>query len=160
MRWFVSQTSLQTQKSHKNLTTNGIQGSCHRLSKGFCILLVGKVQTIHLTVVSPLVKGRCGLVVFQSTYDCTVNDHLKQYKTIAIIDVQLKNWFFSTRNSVQIKTFFSGKTVNTKVIREMSPIFVFLFQFSILILFKCHQPVNTEICLHDYTTFRNFQYIQ
>ena len=94
MKWFVSQTSLQTQKSHKNLTANGIQGSCHRLSKGFCILLVGKVQTIHLTVVSPLVKGGCGLVIFQSTYDCTVNDHLKQNKSIAIIDVQLKKLFF------------------------------------------------------------------
>ena len=122
MKWFVSQTSLQTPKSHKNLTAYGIQGSCHRLSKGFCILLVGKVQTIHLTVVSPLVKGRCGLVVFQSTYDCTVNDHLKQYKSIAIIDVQLKKLFFQ----YQYWYFFSGNTVNTKVIREMPPIFCFL----------------------------------
>lgn len=105
MRWFVSQTSLQTQKSHKNLTAYGIQGSCHRLSKGFCILLVGKVQTIHLTVVSPLVKGRCGLVVFQSTYDCTVNDHLKQYKSIAIIDVQLKKLIF------QYQKFCSNQNV-------------------------------------------------
>ena len=105
IRWFVSQTSLQTQKSHKNLTAYGIQGSCHRLSKGFCILLVGKVQTIHLTVVSPLVKGRCGLVVFQSTYDCTVNDHLKQYKTIAIIDVQLKKMIF------QYQKFCSNQNV-------------------------------------------------
>lgn len=54
----------------------GIQSGSHCLSKAFCVLLVGKIQTINLTLVSPLMKCGRGLVIFQTTNDCTVNDHL------------------------------------------------------------------------------------
>lgn len=60
-----------------NLTVYGIQSRSHCLSKAFCVLLVGKIQTINLTLVSPLMKCGRGLVIFQTTNDCTVNDHLQ-----------------------------------------------------------------------------------
>jgi hypothetical protein len=49
----------------------------HGTSKGVGIFLTAEVQSIHLFVITPLVKRGCCLVVLQSFQDSTVNHHLK-----------------------------------------------------------------------------------
>ena len=60
------------------LTHQSVQGCNHGLGKVFCLLATGKVETIHLTIVAPLMEGWGGLVVLQPFQDGTVYHHLKQ----------------------------------------------------------------------------------
>ena len=60
------------------LTHQSVQGCNHGLGEVFCLLATGKVETIHLTIVAPLMEGWGGLVVLQPFQDGTVYHHLKQ----------------------------------------------------------------------------------
>lgn len=53
-----------------------VQGKHHGIGEGGGLLLTGKIQTIHLARVTPLVESRSGLIVFQALHYGVVDHHL------------------------------------------------------------------------------------
>ena len=53
-----------------------LQGFKHRGGEHIRVGLAGEVEAVHLLIVSPLVEGGRGLVVFQTLEDGAVDDHL------------------------------------------------------------------------------------
>ena len=64
------------------LTVETLQRCQHGPCEAACVLLTRKVESIHLSVVSPLVEGRGGLVVLEPLQDGAVDDHLKEIRHI------------------------------------------------------------------------------
>ena len=61
------------------LTHKSFQGCQHGLGEVFCLFTTGKIETINLAIVPPLVKSWGGLIVLQPFQDGTVYHHLKQH---------------------------------------------------------------------------------
>lgn len=55
-----------------------IEGKQHGVGEGGGLLLTGKVESIHLPGITPLVKCRRGLIILQPLYNRVVNDDLKK----------------------------------------------------------------------------------
>jgi len=53
-----------------------LQGPDHGVGEDVGVVLAAEVQAIHLLVVSPLVKGRSRLIIFQTLQYGTVDNHL------------------------------------------------------------------------------------
>lgn len=53
-----------------------VQSVSHAVGKQSSILLTAKVEPPNLSGISPLVEVGCGLVVFESSDDGTVDNHL------------------------------------------------------------------------------------
>lgn len=54
-----------------------IEGKQHGVGEGGGLLFTGKVEPIHLPGITPLVKRRSGLIIFQALYNRVVNDNLE-----------------------------------------------------------------------------------
>jgi len=53
-----------------------LQGPDHGVGEDVGVVLAAEVETIHLLVVPPLVKGRSRLIIFQTLQYGTVDNHL------------------------------------------------------------------------------------
>ena len=71
------------------LTIQTLQGCQHGPCEAAGVFLTCEVEPIHLSVVSPLVKGRGGLVVLEPLQDGTVDDHLQEIRDI------LMSWIYT-----------------------------------------------------------------
>ena len=61
---------------YEYLYYNYLKRSQHGRSKYFCIILTGKIESVDLFIIPPLMKCRCGLVIFETLQNGTIDHDL------------------------------------------------------------------------------------
>ena len=65
---------------YEYLYYNYLKRSQHGRSKYFCIILTGKIESVDLFIIPPLMKCRCGLVIFETLQNGTIDHDLENNK--------------------------------------------------------------------------------